>query len=244
MQLKAGRGRPPIDVQPTLSDRLIGWVNPVKGAQRLRARAFMALASGGYQSGRRDRRATRRWRPAETSANTDILPDLPDLRSRSRDLVRNAPIATGALATTVTNVVGEGLTVQSTIDRDAVGLDEEAAKEWQRAAEREFGLFCRTADFTAAQPFPEMQALVFRSVLESGDILAVRRWREDPGDAYGTKLQLVEADRISNPNRTTGTPTQVAGVKFDADGVAIGWEVASRHPNDTAGGYGVKAKLS
>ncbi|MEK9751737.1 MAG: phage portal protein [Rhodospirillaceae bacterium] len=201
----------------------------------------MALA-GGYQSGRRDRRSTRNWRPAETSANADILPDLPDLRARSRDLARNIPIATGALATTVTNVVGDGLTVQSTIDREALALSEEEAKAWQRQAEREFALWCDLADFTSALSFAEMQGLILRSVLESGDILVVRRFRQDGAEPFGTKLQLVEADRISNANRAPDTATQVAGVKFDADGVAIGWEVATRHPDD-AGAFGSKREL-
>lgn len=224
------RGRE-ITVSPTLADRVIGWFNPAAGVERLRARTVLSLVSGGYNGGRRDRRATRAWRPAETSANADILPDLPDLRARSRDLVRNAPIAAGAIATAVTNVVGEGLTVQSTIDREALGLDEAAAKAWQRQAEREFELFCRTADFTATQPFQEMQGLCFRAVLESGDILVVRRFREDPGDAYGTKLQLIEADRLCNPDRMADRPEMTGGIRFDADGVATGYAVASRHPD-------------
>lgn len=239
MKMKVG-GRDVV-VRRTLADRVVDYFAPEKGLARLKARTFLALA-GGYQGGRRDRRATRKWRPVEASANADMLPDLPDLRARSRDLVRNAPIATGAVATAVTNVVGEGLTVQSTIDREALDLDEAAAKAWQRKAEREFALWCTVADFSAMQPFQEMQGLIFRSVLESGDLLVVRRWREDPGEAFGTKLQVVEADRIRNRDKAPDSPGIVAGIKFDADGVATGYQIASRHPDERAG-MGVLAPL-
>lgn len=240
--MKVRLGRRDIDVRLSLVDRLVGWANPTAGVERLKARTMLAVAGGGYQGGRRDRRGTRKWRPAETSANADILPDLPDLRARSRDLVRNAPIATGAVATAVTNVVGEGLTVQASIDREELGLDEDAAKAWQRKAEREFALWCTIADFSAAQPFQEMQGLIFRAVLESGDVLVVRRWRVDPGEAFGTKLQVVEADRVCNRDRVADRTGLIAGVVFDADGVATGYQIASRHPDDV-GASGVQAKL-
>jgi hypothetical protein len=97
----------------TVADRVVGWLNPDRGLARLRSRAMLAAATGdsragGYEGGRRDRRGTKRWRPPEGSADSDTLPDLPDLRSRARDLERNVPIATGAIATKSTNVIGTG----------------------------------------------------------------------------------------------------------------------------------------
>lgn len=215
----------------TLTDRVVGYFNPVAGVARLRARAFMALA-GGYTSGKRDRRQTRNWRPKEGSANADILGDLPDLRARSRDLVRNNPVAGGAIATVVTNVVGDGLTLQSRIDGKVLNLDDATVAVWQEAAEREWELFCETCDFTRAQSHYELQALVLRSALESGDVLVLRRWRKDAGDVYGTKIQIVEAERVCNRDRAPDTETMIAGVRFDANGVAVGYDVASRHPDD------------
>jgi hypothetical protein len=40
---------------------------------------------------------------------------------------------------------------------------------------------------------------------ESGDCIVARRYREDPGCAYGTKLQVVESDRLSNPHFASDT---------------------------------------
>lgn len=228
-------GRKEVSVPWTITDRLVEWINPAAGMERLKGRVMMAEV-GGYAGGKRDRRATRNWRPKQTSVNEELAYDLPDLRTRSRDLARNVPIATGAINTVVTSVVGDGLVLQSQIDQEALGLTPDQAEAWQRQAEREFAIWARRPDFTSRLNFDELQSLVLRAMLESGDILAVRRRRFDAGDTYGLKLQLVEADRLSNPNFMQNTPTMVDGVEMDTDGVPIAYHIATRHPDDTGRG--------
>jgi len=186
--------------------------------------------AGGYRGGRRDRRALRNWRPKAGDANADTLLDLPDLRARSRDLERAAPVAAGAIATTTTNVIGDGLVLQASIDAKALGLSPEQADQYEREQEREWALWCRRADFTRVQCFEEMQELAFRSGRQSGDVLALRRYRKDPGDAYGTKVQLIEADRLCNPNYGADSETIAGGVEVDQDGVHVAYHVARKHP--------------
>ena len=137
----------------TIVDRVVGYFSPQAGIERLRSRMMLsaAVGDGGYKGGRRDRRPTKRWRPAESSADADILLDLPDLRGRSRDLRRNTPIATGALATNLTNVLGDGLQLQASVDHEALGLDETAADAMELEQEREFALFLESCDFTRVQ---------------------------------------------------------------------------------------------
>ena len=78
---------------------------------------------GGYTGARKDRRQTSSWNTVDGSADNVTLPDLPELRQRSRDLLRNAPLACGAVSTVVTNVVGTGLKVQSHLDREVLNPD-------------------------------------------------------------------------------------------------------------------------
>lgn len=218
-------------------DRVVSYFSPVRGLERAKARAFLALAgSGGYEGGRRDKRSMRNWRPWQTSANEDISPDLPALRSRSRDLVRNVPIATGAIQTVVTNVVGDGLYLQSQVNRNRLGLTEEQADEWQRQAEEEFTVWARNPDFTGRQNWDELQALAMRSVLESGDSFVARRRRLDRGDTYGLKLLFIEADRVSNPNDGQNTANLVDGIELDADGKPIAYHISTKHPHDVTTG--------
>jgi len=213
----------------TVVDKVVEFFAPVTALRRAKARTMLAL-HGGYEGGRRTRRGTKNWRPAEGSADTDTLPDLPDLRARSRDLVRNVPIATGAVSTKCTNVVGTGLQMQSCIDHEYLGLTEEQADAWERGAEREFAAACRTLDFTSVQDFEEFQYLAFRSADESGDVFGIRRYRKDPGDIYGTKVQLVEADRVSNPSRAADTDKIAGGVELNTNGVPVAYHVTDKHP--------------
>jgi len=230
-------GRKDVTVPWTLTDRFVEWMNPAAGLGRLKGRVMMAEV-GGYAGGKRDRRATRNWRPKQTSVNEELSYDLPDLRTRSRDLARNVPIATGAINTVVTSVVGDGLVLQSQIDQEALGLTPDQAESWQRQAEREFAIWSRRPDFTSRLNFDELQELVFRAVLESGDIFVARRRRKDRQDTYGLKLQLIEADRVSNENNGSNSATLVDGIELDTDGVPVAYHISSRYPDDV--GRGVK----
>ncbi len=217
----------------TAVDRVVEWWNPKEGMKRRAWRAKIAsLNSGGYVSGARDRRATRNWRPNEASANQDILDDLPDLRARSRDLARNVPIAAGAIHTNCTNVVGDGLALKSEIDREMLGLSEDEAKAWQKKAQREFSLAAKRMDLRGVLGFDRIQDIVLRTWLESGDAFVVKRFQEYPGDTYGLKLQLVEADRISNPDRARDTKKIAGGIEHDTNGRPIACYVANKHPDD------------
>ena len=63
------------------------------------------------------------------------------MRQRSRMLYMAAPIATAALKRQRTNVVGNGLRLKSTINRDLLGMTQEAAEAWQKHTEAEFALW-------------------------------------------------------------------------------------------------------
>lgn len=219
---------------------MIGYLSPQRAAARLKARAGIALASAfgtswgesGYVGGRSDRRSMREWQPRSGSATSDQLPGLDTVRARSRDLIRNAPLAGGAISTTVTNVVGPGLKLQARPDRDVLGLDEEAAEAWEGRAELIWGVWTQAelCDLTGEQGFGGLQELAFRAVLESGDLLMIRRFVDD--GLFGTRLQFVEADRISNPQFQMDRPELAAGVEIDERGRHRAYHVQNGHPGD------------
>lgn len=222
---------------PTPLDRFIGWISPEAGVRRLKAKTVMALY-GGYTGARKDRRQTQAWQTVDGSADQVTLPDLPELRERSRDLIRNAPLATGAINTVVTNVVGTGLKLQSRIDRDVLkgvlGNTEEEFEAFERAAEREFRYWAgsKDCDATRGQNFAGLQDLAFRSVLEAGDVFVLRKFVQRPGLRYGTCLQLVEGDRVINPNWQRDTPSLAGGVEKDALGSPLAYHVLQAHPGE------------
>lgn len=224
-------------IRRNMVDRVIDYVDPLRGARRLQARAATAmLGATGYIGADRSRRATKHWNAIGASPDVDQLQDLPTLRARSRSLLRDTPLALGAINTNVTSVVGSGLMLKSTIDADALGMSDAEAEEWQRAAQREFRSWAESPfhfDVEATLDFYSMQALAFRSTLESGDTFTLLPYRMRAGGNYGTKVQLLEGDRVCNPNNKPDDPDGYrAGIKLDADGMPMLCAIADRHPGD------------
>lgn len=219
----------------TLVDRVVNWLNPEAGRNRYLARARMAI-SGGYTSARRDRNATKTWMTSDSDADTAILPDLPALRERSQDLIRNSALATGAIKTNITKVIGTGLKVKSQIDRDVLStLTPDAADAWERGAEREFRLATETREIDAERtlPFSLLQGLVFLKTLEDGDVLVNLPRFKRIGSPYTLKLQLIEAARICNPKNQSDSATMAGGVEKDQYGAPVNYHVLKGHPGNT-----------
>lgn len=191
---------------------------------------------GSYDGASQRRPALRHWRPSAGDANDDTLGDLASLRARSRDLVRNAPLATGALNTLVTSIVGTGLSLQSRIDRQAIGLDDARADAWQQQAEREWRLWCESldCDATRIQDFYGLQALALRSTLESGDVFVLLP-SLPRGGPIQLAVQLIEADRVCNPKFTADSARLSAGVETDALGAPVAYHICSAHPGNLRG---------
>lgn len=229
-------------VKPNLLDRAISFVDPARGARRMAARGFLALA-GGYLGGRKDRPATREWRLTNNSPDMDILTDLAVLRDRSRDLVRNAPLATGAVGTVVQNVVGSGLSLQSKPDWKLLGMTEEEADAWTAEVESEFLLWAETSecDVTRTQNFYGLQELAFRSALESGDVLVLLPMLARPRSVYSLALQVIEADRLETPRgmreggKTLEGTMIAGGVETDVNGAPIAYHILNAHPGSPEG---------
>lgn len=167
-----------------------------------------------------DRRALRAFRPNSGPPNEDINPNNAVLRQRSRMLYMAAPMATGAINTVRTKAVGTGLTLKCAINRQVLGLSPEAAKEWQHKTEAEFRMWAsrkQNCDALAMNNFDALQQIALASWLMSGDVFVVLpREEPKPWNPYGLRIQLVEADRISNPQ-----DLGVAGAAFVASGVKV-----------------------
>lgn len=225
---------PPL--QQNLLDKAIAYAMPGLAVRRMAQRGMLAM-TGGYTGARIDRAQLSRWLPTAGSANTDTVRDLPMLRARSRDQMRNAPIALGALNTTVGHVVGTGLTYTPAIDAKFLGLDDTQAEAWQDNTKRRFKEWADSPDCDAARQldFYGLQELAFRSHLESGDAFILTPRMARPGKPAKLALQLIEADRVCNPNRTFDTDTCIDGVEINpATGEVLAYHVAKTHPGAQA----------
>lgn len=226
-------------VPPNLLDKIITYVNPSAGIERNRARTFLAM-TGSHTGARKDRRQTTSMGASPGSSDADDLDDIKTLTPRSRELYRNAPLARGAISTVVTSVVGVGLTAHSRVDRDVLigiaGNSDEELDALERSIEREFNFWANSTlcDVTKTSEFSGLQDLVMRSALVSGDSFCLRRYI-DSSDRYGTKIQILEADRIANPLGTMDKPELAGGVFRDEFGAPVAYRVLKNHPGDLLG---------
>lgn len=221
----------PINIEKTALDRAIEYFAPLHAARRLRARAALAM-TGSYIGASKSRRSLKEWVTPRGDADADTIFDLATLRERSRDLERNAPLATGAISTCVTNVVGTGLKLQSRTDRAALNLPDEAADAWEANTERRFRMWAESRECDAARtlPFAQRQELVFRQVLINGEAFELMPRFARAGSPYLLKLKMVEADRIVNENNRANTDRLIEGVEKDAQGAPVAYHILNQHP--------------
>lgn len=218
--------------QPTALDRAIGYFSPKAAVDRLRARTQLAIA-GQWQGGSTQRTQTLNWMPWGGSADADMAVDRRHLRNRSRDLSRNNPLARGAVNNVVTSAVGTGLALRARLDARAVGMTPDAAQELQRNIEREFRLWCEDPDMCDAErtlDFYQLQALAFRSALDSGDIFAALPMVPRVGLPYDLKVHLIEADRVVNKDYAPDSEQLFGGIQHDRFGAPIQYHVMQTHP--------------
>ncbi len=224
--------------QPNLLDRMVGYFAPAWAARRMRDRMVMAIA-GSWTGASYTRRSLKDWFVTPASADEDTVHDLETLRARSRDMVRNAPLATGAVNTVVMNVVGTGLSLLPRPDWEALGMSEEQADEWTAQVEREFRVWAESAecDITRTQNFYGLQSLVFRSAVESGDAFVLLLMIESSTNPYALRVQVVEADRVETPTdkKENAGNKIVAGVEMDANGAPVAYHILRNHPGSPEG---------
>ena len=182
------------------------------------------------------------------SAHEDIDFHNFTMRQRARMLYMAAPMATSAIKTNRTNVIGVGLRLKSRIDREVLRLTPDQAEKWQKDTEREFSLWAsdkRACDATGMNNFYGLQQLALVSWLLSGDCIGIVKQRKPTRLLpYSLRVHLIEADRIATPTGsglgtsllyTTGKNadngnTIYDGVEVDKDGMVVAYHIRSTYP--------------
>ncbi|MEO1700178.1 MAG: phage portal protein [Planctomycetota bacterium] len=180
----------------------------------IQTRAYEAASRRSRMSG---------WLTPATSANSEARGALHLLRDRSRDLARNDPNIARALNVIRANVVGTGIRAQ--LDGDTA--IEQAWKRWAESTD---------CDADGRHDLYGLQALVMRSVAESGEALVrLRPRRRSDGLSVPLQLQLLESDHLdtSKDGDTDHRGHRVVqGVEFDAIGRRVAYWIFQEHPGE------------
>ena len=184
-----------------------------------------------------------------SSPNEDINWNNYTLRQRGRLMFMSSPVARSAIETQKTKVVGTGLNLHCTIDRDLLQMTPDQAKKWQRNTEREWRMWAENkenCDAIGMNSFAGMQQLAVTNWLPNGDIFGLfqRDFKTTPMNPYSLRIHLIEADRVCTPYDMRAVPMGMRtdgiakngnkiydGVEVDSHGKIVAIYVCSIYPN-------------
>ena len=203
-------------------DGIVGFFSPKAGFKRRMYREAIKLTEqfGSYRGADRSR-LRGSWMPGGGSADEDIIPDLPAIRERSRDLNRNDAHASGITNTMTTNVVGTGIRPQSRIEREVLGISDRKADKFQKQAERVWKQWLPIADAGRRMDFYEIQQLVDRQILENGEAIIIPVMLKDR--PFSLALQVIESDRLATPPEHSGNKSVRGGIRLGENGEPISY---------------------
>lgn len=197
------------------------------------------------------KRALKGFTATSRSPREDIDANNLTLRQRARVLYMASPIATSAIKTNRTNVIGCGLQMKSRIDRETLRISAEAAEAWQKKAEAEFKLWAgrkENCDALGLCDFNDAQQLAFTASILSGDAFVILKHLEPtPLNPYGLRFHIIEADRVSTPTRFSNATANAIfsnmtegvaengnkiydGIEVDADGKVVAYYIRNTYP--------------
>lgn len=214
-------------------DKIVSVFSPQTALKRELARQHLTILNSGYShhGASRTKKSFIGWRSSGGSPKEDIDENIEILRERSRDLYMGTPLATGAIKTARTNVVGSGLKLKSQIDYEFLGLTEEEADAWETKVEREFALWAesKSCDVQRMNNFYELQQLAFLSSLLSGDCFVLLPIISRKNMPYDLRIRIIEADRICDPQDKKGKDIS-GGVEFNEAGELTAYYILNAHP--------------
>ena len=178
------------------------------------------------------------WQPGVRDPDGDDTYELRDQRGYSRDLYRTSPAAGSGIDQLVSYQVGTGLKCQPRILEQWLGMTSEQAEEWQEWQKDRFHMWASStwASVEGDLNFYEMQELIARSRILSGDVFTVLTSKDRPGWPFKLALQIIEADRVCNENNGANTAAIFEGIKRAVDGEIVSIFVANHHPGSLISG--------
>ncbi|MCA8951621.1 MAG: phage portal protein [Planctomycetes bacterium] len=201
-------------------------------AHKMRKSRLCSAAMLAYEAARVDR-----MQPRQTSgsADSEILPSLENMRSATRNMVRDDAHAAAGVRVYEENVVGKGLVPQATCTPEATGMTEAQCQQWNRDLEAEFARWSEdVADATGHGSFYDLQRIAAHAMLPDGELIG-----HAVLDGDEVRCELIDPDRLESP-RFTDTLTLRGGVEIGTSGQPIAYHILRVHPSEVHLGGSVR----
>lgn len=216
---------------PNAFERTLGVFSPRMAFRRYKARvAFDRYRR--YEAAARGKR-TAGWHTSSASSNVEIERDLPMLRNRARDLVRNNAWASKAVSVWTSNLIEKGIRPRAValssarrVKRKALDRADQLWREWGETT---------ACDADGRHNFYGLERIVQREVCEAGEVLIRRRFRRTRDRLpVPLQLQVLEPDHLdtSRIERLTNGGRIIQGIEFNSIGRRVAYWLYPDHPGD------------
>lgn len=201
------------------------------------------LGGGAFEGADRLGRELASWPVRVNSADQLLGKEKLVLDGRALDLMRNNGPTIGASNTQKNSIVGAQYRLNAnpafrTLKRSGLNVDEMWADEFQEEVEELFTLYAESdmkwLDVERKKTLTEMVRLSIGCFFSGGEVVGTMNWMKGRARPFRTAMQLIDANRVCNPNDTEDTKYLRRGVKFDSDGAAVGLYIRRALPNDAS----------
>ena len=184
------------------------------------------------------------WLPIIRGPDAEINLHRDRVVGRSRDLVRNNGWATGGISRVTDGAIGAHFRPMPkpnflALQRLCAACDGAWASELASAIKAEWSAWAddpsRFCDAQQRMTMTQLFRLELRHKLIDGEGIALLLWKPElleQGGHYRTVVQLIDPDRLSNPQEAPDTDTMRGGVEIDALGRPIAYHFRRAEPND------------
>jgi len=188
---------------------------------RMYANAMPSATSAGFGGG-------------TTSADAELRSSLATLRSRSRQLMRDAAFAKRARTLVVNNVIGQGVGLQAHVENSRgqlhTSVNDAIEVEWAEWCAADS---CHTG---GALAFGDLERAAMAQVFDAGEVFLRVHMARFGRSRVPMALELIEAERIADQLVDPGTAGLRGelrmGIEVDQFQRALRYWVRARHPGD------------
>lgn len=199
---------------------------------------------GAFEAADRYDKSLALWDAPLRSADLTIVPDKELVDGRAADMVRNDAYLQGGAALRKDNIVGAHFLPNARPATDFLrrragsAFDEKWEEEFQAETEELFDLVAESPDnlldASGASTLTGMVRLGVGIELTAGEMLAAAEWdreRASRGE-FATMIQMIDLARLSTRPESELDKNVVAGIRKDARGRPVAYQIRTQHPND------------
>lgn len=185
-----------------------------------------------------------RWAAPFQSADGEILGSKETLDARGRDMIKNDPLVSSAVDLYKNGAVGQKYVLNSKPNSLLLGIDAVALDEFREEAEALFDVYGYSercyVDAAQRMNLTDIVRLGVGGWVMSGEFLGAFEWFQDR--PFRTALQVIDPDRLSNPDWAMDTERLRGGVERDRYGAPVAYHIRTSHPGDYYGMSGGVAR--